>query len=145
MRRAASIPFLKLPPWDHPEWGRHLPERCEPDSEFDCLYYNKMAELLDRKWAAVVLAKAAANAPRPEPLKIHYCHMWQPDDDRTWGAVPMLLVEVGGMGASGVWARIREGIEATRTMVADFDGFSYISPWYEWELADYWEGGFYDL
>lgn len=134
--KAAAAPPLKLRSWVHPEYGEHIPEvKTVLSTEFDCLYWDNLYALAVRKWTALYPL-------RPLPA-MGYCLMWTPDDDRSWGGVPMLVMDVSTLDAKRRDA-LANSIQKTKTMAAVMDRDLYVSPFYEWELADYWEEGWYD-
>lgn len=55
----------------------------------------------------------------------------------------MLVMDVSTLDAKRRDA-LANSIQKTKTMAAVMDRDLYVSPFYEWELADYWEEGWYD-
>ncbi len=121
--------------WEHPEWGTHeIYEKLSgPQDESDWLYWDMITALIAKHWAA----QATGSVPR-----MKFCEMWPPGQFGTWG--PMLAVAVYTRGKGPMWAKVAAAIRKTRTMTLSDGEWGYVSPFVEWGLADYWEGGWYD-
>ena len=125
-----------LPPWTHPEWGEYVPEIQDTlDTDSDVLYYTKLEALSDRKWSA-----RFPFVPLPG---IRYCLMWPPGESGSWGGVSMICVDASDLDPGRREAFAQE-IQKTKTDAIVKGQYVYISPFFEWGLADYWEEGWYD-
>lgn len=132
----AAAQTVKLKSWTHPEYGEHIPEvQSVLSTEFDCLYWDNLYALAVRKWTSLY--------PRRPTPPMGYCLMWEPDGDRSWGGVPMLVMDVSELDAKRKEA-LANSIRKTKTMASVMGQDLYVSPFYEWELADYWEEGWYN-
>lgn len=121
--------------WTHPEWGPHeiYEKLAGPQDDFDWLYWDMITALIRKHW----LALAGKDVPR-----MKFCEMWKPGEFGTWG--PMQAVAVYTMGKGPQWMKVSAAIRKTRTMTMSDGQWGYVSPFVEWGLADYWEGGWYD-
>ena len=131
-------PSPAMPGWEHPEYGLFEPVPVSVLATVsDEFYWDKLTALIRKKW------KAVSTDPCPP---MGYGLMWRTGDDRSWGGTPVIFVDLSRMRrGSTAWHRTAAGILKTGTMVKSMDDMAYVSPFFEWGLAEYWERGLYDL
>lgn len=128
------VPYQNLPVWNHSEHGRWKPFSGPPRDETEFLYWDRMTALVARKWPGIV-----PGSPVP---RMAFARMKPADDLDGWCSVDILVLEKPP-GAD--WAGFLSAIAADNLFsVSDHGRYAYISPFFEWGLADYWENGYYD-
>lgn len=130
--RERPIPWRDLPMWLHPEHGAWKPATAEPYDESDMFYSERLEALLDRRWPEFF-----PDTPTPER---RFCLMQPEDGSSGWCAVAMLAFRIPSDDRG-----LLDALEnANRMQVSHRGYYAYLSPFFDWALADYWESGCYD-
>lgn len=131
--RQDACPFRTLPAWTHPEYGVYQPvSGPPPQDDFEWLYWDMVTALILRKWPS--------GAPEP---RMWFARMWHPGEIGSWGPVPCVIVDTAGP-LEKAWDKASATFLANMLCTRKNKGFAYASPFFEWELAEFWEGGYYD-
>lgn len=132
--RPVPIPYRNLPVWQTEKDGDWRPLAGDPEDECEWLYYERLTGLIERKWPVLV-----PGAPWPV---VKFARMKPADGSDQWCSVDMLVLEKP---AGADWSVFLESLEEDNLVqYADQGRYAYISPFFEWGLADYWENGYYD-
>ena len=129
-----NVPYKDLPVWTHAEYGPWKPVQREPVSETDLLYWEKLTGLIVRKWPVLV-----PGAPWPA---VKFASMKPSGEPDAWCSIEMIIVEKP---AGADWSAFMKSLrDDNLVQVRDYGRYAYLSPFFEWGLADYWENGYYD-
>ena len=133
-RPSVLVPYHNLPVWNHAEYGRWKPVSGPPMDATEYLYWDEMTQLVARKWPQLL-----PGAPFPS---IVFARMKADDGSDPWCSIDMLVIEKpAGTDVSAFLSALRDD---NLFSIKDCGRFAYVSPFFEWGLADYWEQGYYD-
>lgn len=132
--RRVPVEYMSLPVWRHEEHGSWKPIQGPPANDTERLYWDRMTALVERKWPELM-----PEDPVPE---MSFARMKPADDLKHWCSVDMLIIfRPQGADWSAFLASLRDD---NLFSFRDCGRYAYISPFFEWGLADYWEQGYYD-
>lgn len=132
--RTAPVPYGNLPVWRHPEHGRWKPCAGPPVGDTERLYYGQLLPLLERKWRETMPGE-----PMPAAA---FARMRPADGTDPWCSVDMFVLEKKTLAD---WAPFLAAVRDDNLLSFQDSGrYAYVSPFFEWGLADYWENGYYD-
>lgn len=126
--------------WHHPEHGDYeMRPAGEPKDCFERNYFDAMKELVCRKWQLLAL-----DPPYPEMRRAELFDLGLPSRNPS---AQVLIVDFSKDPRAGTMVKpqaLKESLAVNRCLCIDAGrGKIAVSPFYEWELAEYWDSGLY--
>lgn len=143
---AVKLPDDILPqPWDHPEYGRYYIRPAETaHGDFEVMYYDMLYKLIKRKWDELFMG-----GPYPEIRRIELLNDQDLENPGEFAPVQgiMLKMPVNPWNAMFIRpGRLETSLEKNKCLCMKLDDRTYaVSPFMEWEMAEFWESNLYDL
>lgn len=137
------MPMADMPAWIHPEYGSYtLRPAYNAMTDFEALYENCLFELVKRKWL-----KLCTGWPLPRFQRLELVDGVSEENGfaPVQGAL-LTLPEKPKRAPDIDLDRLSESFEKNCCACLVLDGGHQlaISPFFEWELADFWEEGKYE-
>lgn len=140
-----TLEDIRLPEWEHPEHGTYyIRDADAPHSDFEILYFDMLTKLVQRKWEALFMGR-----PYPEMRRIEIVDERDLAGDSPFAPVQGIRVKFPKKPWNAMFikpARFEASLDKNRVAWLKLGEGEYaLSPFFEWELADFWEGGVYEL